>query len=432
MAKIGNISEFNIEEDDWEMYVERIKLYFVANAVKNEAKVAVFLTVMGAKAYKKIRVLCSPDTPDSKTFDQLVQIMSNNGTKPKPTQIAARFSFNNRKQQPGESVSDYHLALKELATDCGFTHLENRLRDQLVLGLSNRSTQEELLSKKDLDYNTALTSALSRECALKDSNAMNATLSTQQTNKLSSSNHSYNNKRTSKKSHKNHTTSHQNNSRYDNPKCKHCGRNNYASDKCYFKNAKCNICHQQGHIKPICPKNRRGPRIHTLDAEDEDDSDNNVDGYLHQMKVVQMHRNTSLVQPFYTTLNINGKSFEMEIDTGASVSVINKKDSKARCIKQLDPTDILLNTHTNEIVKPVGKCVVNVSHNELSANLELYVVDDASYPPLLGRPWLKELKLNWAEIFNVSTTNTTAYSLKTKYSELFDDKLRKMKNYQAK
>ena len=119
--------------------------------------------------HSKIRTLCSPAAPDTKSFDELVTIMKDKGGKPKPTEIAARFAFGERKQQATESVSDFHLALKEMAQDCIFgATLETRLRDQLVSGLSNRSTQEELLSKKDLDYNTALEFALSRECALKE------------------------------------------------------------------------------------------------------------------------------------------------------------------------------------------------------------------------------------------------------------------------
>ena len=89
MAKIGLSSEFSVNEDGWEIYVERVKLFFIANNVKNDAKVAVFLTVIENEAYKKIRALCTPAAPDSKTFDDLVTVMKNNGSKIKPKEIAA-------------------------------------------------------------------------------------------------------------------------------------------------------------------------------------------------------------------------------------------------------------------------------------------------------------------------------------------------------
>ena len=52
MAKIGHISEFNVTNDDWDIYVERVKLFLKANAVKNDMKVATFLTIMENEAYK--------------------------------------------------------------------------------------------------------------------------------------------------------------------------------------------------------------------------------------------------------------------------------------------------------------------------------------------------------------------------------------------
>ena len=98
MAKIGHISEFNVTNDDCDIYVERVKLFLKANAVKNDMKVATFLTIMGNEAYKKLRTLCAPEPAETKSFDELVQIMRDKGAKPKPTEIAARYIFQNRIQ----------------------------------------------------------------------------------------------------------------------------------------------------------------------------------------------------------------------------------------------------------------------------------------------------------------------------------------------
>lgn len=435
MAKIGHISEFNVTDDDWDIYVERVKLFFIANAVKNDAKVAVFLTVMGNDAYKKIRALCSPAAPDTKSFDELVMIMKNSGAKPKPTEIAARFAFNNRRQQAGETISDYHLALKELAADCDFgSNLEARLRDQIVLGLNNRTIQEELLSRKDLDYETALSFALSRECASKDSSAVSAsTADILTTNRIFASK-KITRKQPMRKYPSNPTPQRiSHDSPRSHPKCKHCGRNNHASSECYFKSAKCNSCHQQGHIKPVCPRNsRRNHRIHHVEENLDDSPDDNIEAYLNKMKVLPMHKNTAkIIQPYYVTLHVNGKPLRMEIDTGASVSVINKRDSKFLGIKQkLEPTDIILKTYTEEIVVPIGKCTVEVSHKSSSASVEVYVVDDPKCSPLMGRTWLQVINLDWQEIRSLSTSSQ-AELLENKYSKLFEDNLGKMKNFQA-
>ena len=59
------MAEFQPDEDDWDVYVERLKMFFTANGVKNNSKVAVLITLMGQKAYQKLRILCKPASPDS-------------------------------------------------------------------------------------------------------------------------------------------------------------------------------------------------------------------------------------------------------------------------------------------------------------------------------------------------------------------------------
>ena len=46
MPKLGHLEEFNPDIDDWDIYVERVTLYCVANSVKDEHKVAVLLTII--------------------------------------------------------------------------------------------------------------------------------------------------------------------------------------------------------------------------------------------------------------------------------------------------------------------------------------------------------------------------------------------------
>ena len=67
MAVYGKIEEFNCESEDWTPYAERIGLYFEANGIADEKKVAIFLSVCGAKCYNLLRNLLAPDKPGDKT-----------------------------------------------------------------------------------------------------------------------------------------------------------------------------------------------------------------------------------------------------------------------------------------------------------------------------------------------------------------------------
>ena len=60
-AKLGHVEPFNVQTDDWSLYTERLSQYFVANDItEDKKKVAVFLTVMGNKAYELLHSLLAP------------------------------------------------------------------------------------------------------------------------------------------------------------------------------------------------------------------------------------------------------------------------------------------------------------------------------------------------------------------------------------
>ena len=109
MSKHGKIGEFDPEQDNWELYVERMNFYFVANNVTQEGKKkATLLTEMGGKAYQVIRNLLVPSTPGKATFNQIGTLMQEH-TKPTPSVIVQRFKFNTRDRQPNESTAEAPL-----------------------------------------------------------------------------------------------------------------------------------------------------------------------------------------------------------------------------------------------------------------------------------------------------------------------------------
>ena len=41
-----DVEQFDLQNDEWEEYTERLKQFFVANGITDQAKVTVFLTVL--------------------------------------------------------------------------------------------------------------------------------------------------------------------------------------------------------------------------------------------------------------------------------------------------------------------------------------------------------------------------------------------------
>ena len=69
MAVFGKIGEFKPETEGMAANLEWVQLYFVANNVKAEAHVAVFLSVVGSKTHAVLRDLVMPAKPQDTTTD---------------------------------------------------------------------------------------------------------------------------------------------------------------------------------------------------------------------------------------------------------------------------------------------------------------------------------------------------------------------------
>ncbi len=143
---------FDSTVEDWARYVDRVEQYCLDNDIGNERKVAVLLSVIGAKTYNLLRSLTAPVKPVEKTFKKIVDVLQTH-LKPKPLIIAEcfRFRFHKRNQQKTESVSEYMAELRRLAEHCQFGDgLSDALRDRLVCGLHCESTQNRLLTEREL------------------------------------------------------------------------------------------------------------------------------------------------------------------------------------------------------------------------------------------------------------------------------------------
>jgi len=103
-SKHGTIGEFDSTKEDWESYVERVKLYFVANDIEDVVKKrAVLLTVCGPKTYHVIRDLVAPKSPSEVAFDEIVRVVKEH-FNPTPQATVQRFKFNSRSREKGEMV----------------------------------------------------------------------------------------------------------------------------------------------------------------------------------------------------------------------------------------------------------------------------------------------------------------------------------------
>eukprot|EP00112_Aurelia_sp_Birch-Aquarium-sp1_P019358 Seg4771.2 transcript_id=Seg4771.2/GoldUCD/mRNA.D3Y31 product="hypothetical protein" protein_id=Seg4771.2/GoldUCD/D3Y31 len=157
MAQVlGQVGPYCEGKEDWACYVEILEQFFIANDITDAPKKrAVFFSGIGPSTYSLLRNLMTPDVPSSKTYDELKATLSAH-FKPKTLVIAERFRFYKRNQHENESISDYIVELKKLASTCDFGEfLSIALRDRLVCGLRSESIQRKLLTEIDLTFDKA-------------------------------------------------------------------------------------------------------------------------------------------------------------------------------------------------------------------------------------------------------------------------------------
>ena len=108
----------------------------------------------------------------------------------------------------------------------------------------------------------------------------------------------------------------------------------------------------------------------------------------------------------YVSVMLGQRSCKMQLDTGATVSITAKVLYDQQFNQwPLRGTKIKLKAYNSVRIPVYGEVHLPVVYEQQELVLPLTVVDEDG-PPLLGRNWFKQLKLNWCNIFHVSMVDT--------------------------
>lgn len=137
--------------------------------------------------------------------------------------------------------------------------------------------------------------------------------------------------------------------------------------------------------------------------------------------------------PITADLCVDGQPLTMEVDTGAALSLISEKTYKKMFPEVcLQKSNTVLRTYTEERMTVLGEMQVEVQYGQQREHLDLIVVAGEG-PSLLGRNWLRHIRLDWHTIGAVAQgkNELNIDKLLEKHSELFRDELRTINTFQA-
>ena len=233
------LEPFEPDNGSWTEWEERLQFFLESGGITDEGKKkATFLTVCGKKTYSLIRSLISPRNPKDVSFDDLLKTVKDY-QDPTPSVIVSRFKFGSCSRRAGQTIADYVAVLRKASQHCSFENaLEDRLLEQLVIGVGDERMQRRLLSEKTLDFSNAVRICLALETSAKDAHLLSSNgerAEAVQAVRAGSSGMSAGRV------------------------CWRCSGANHSADVCRFRNSKCYNCSGMGHVSKACPKPRRRP-----------------------------------------------------------------------------------------------------------------------------------------------------------------------------
>lgn len=420
MATYGTVGEFKESEESWTQYAERLEQYFAANEIKDAKKQrAILLSVCGSKTYGLIRDLLQPQKPGDVELTEILEKLENHFS-PKPSVIVERFKFHSRSRLEGENVAEFVAGLRRLSEHCKFgTTLEDMLRDRLVCGISDDRIQRRLLGERELTFEKAVEIATATEMASRNVLDLGGKTPSSDNNVNKVEEEIAPSKFQPKR------------------ECYRCGGNHDPSS-CKYKNEVCYNCQKQGHMAKVC-KGKKKPqkqgrhggrpdgkhRTHFV----EDDQDDVYAMY---------HLSGDRKKSFKVDLELCGRTNTMEIDTGASKTILNEATyGRLRdALGPLQTTKAALSTYTGERIPVLGAVMVPVEYEGRKKNLNALIVA-GNGPNLLGRDWLEQIRLDWSTIFHMHMASeinppSALQSVLAKYPDVFMEGLGTLKGVKAK
>ena len=410
----------------WQRWIDRLENFLIAMDIDDTKRMkAMLLHYIGEELYGIYSTLPEIGATTDNEFVKAKKTL-NEYFKPKRNVEFEIYNFRKAQQGPNEMLDEYYSRLKQLGANCEFTNIDKEIKSQIIQKGRSEKLRREGLCKEDISLTALLKLGRTFESSEAQSKAIEEGLgsgtSVKSVNKLKISKHKMVTEKGKKKK-----------------ECYNCGGVWPHESRCPAYGKTCSTCGKKNHFSRMCrnKKDQSKPhvgrssqmqkkKVNQVDLLEQcDPNDDDIYGMYHLFNV-----NAEKKEPYTCQLIINSVPISMEVDTGASLTIVNEESFKE--IAEQNPSLHLcktklpvLQTYTGEGIKTMGRAKVDVQVNgDASKQLELTVVSGVG-PNLIGRDWLSQIKLNWSQIFQV--THSKIEEILESHKEIFKEELGTLK-----
>lgn len=353
----GNIAE------NWRKFQQKFENFMKAcslNEESEERKVAVLLNFVGDDALDLFNTF-EPLTNQQRTLQNVLGQFKNH-CEPKKNEIYERFLFNSIVQKEGQTFDAFLTELRTAVKSTGYSKGEEMVRDRLVFGVHDKSTQEKLLREPDLTLNKAIDICRARE------------VSKQQLKVLQNENSTVSAVKTTLQ------------------ECGYCGYR-HEKNKCPAFKKTCAKCKGKNHFARVCksevkemPKKSK-KKVHEVVQETSSSNGSEDEFFISSVKKKEgSSRKLGKERSWMKAVTINDKMIEFKLDTGAEVSIIPHNMLKLIDVEKIGKTNISLISYGSSKFKleTIGEIELTCKVGNMSSKVMFVVVNAENQVPLLG------------------------------------------------
>ena len=320
---------------------------------------------------------------DCKSYEIAIRLLDEIYDKPK-NEIHARHILATRRQQSGETIAEYIRCLKQLAHDCNFksvTAEQNRneyIRDAFIAGISCHNIRQRLLENLALTLDEAQNQAISLETA-KMNSLVYINNHPMQLHAVESSQRS---KSTLIEENQDLAAASTSSSKCR--RCFFCGSSSiHRRIKCPAFNATCQICAKKGHFANVCRSNKLNSNAVVSES---------TTNTITESATISAASPSSL-RKATVPIKVNDVPAEALIDTGSSVSFINKRLAQDINLEQKPYKQAITLASLSHISFVEGICFATIKLDEhIYKQQPLLIVNQLCADIIIGHDLLKNHK----------------------------------------